>query len=184
MTQHSDPLRSQIALISGGTYSLDLSGVDQTQILYNGKFSYLLDHNYPESGGWCHLLLLRSKSPHSRQLLAIVAQTPDSLLSIDNHMRNIATFIANFFSTFHVPCLRVDEDEDNLEAYRLTPENTVFIEYLPAHCFDHRDSDAFSVIRLSWEKVYRDELNWSYKADRADWKRTDKATVNDLIARL
>jgi hypothetical protein len=43
MKQHPDSLKHLVSVISGGSYSLSLTSVDPTQILYNGKFSYLLN---------------------------------------------------------------------------------------------------------------------------------------------
>src|SRR5260370_20425219 len=132
MTRDPDPLRDFISVISGGNYSLSLSTIDQKQILYNGKFSYLTTYKNPTYGGWCHLLLLRSKNKYSRQRLAIITQTPDCFISIVNEIEHIATFVLNFFNRFHPPLLREEEEDD---ATHLAPENTIFVEYLPAGCF-------------------------------------------------
>lgn len=195
MPQSPDSLRHLVSVISGGSYSLSLTNIDPTQILYNGKFSYLLNYENPFDGGWCHLLLLRSKNPHSRQLLAIITQTPDCGLSIVNTIEHIATFIMNFFHQFHAPYLREKEDEDDIEAYKMIPESTIFVEYLPTHCFgqnDGHDQDTFAVMRFSWEKVPLGQGNWYYKAKAPEtsgwgtdmWRHTRIDTVNDLIERL
>lgn len=75
MARDPDTLRHLVSVISGDTYSLSLATVDPAQILYNGKFSYLRNYQRPHTAGWCHLLLLRSKSKYSKQLLAIITQT-------------------------------------------------------------------------------------------------------------
>jgi hypothetical protein len=189
MTHNSDSLRHLVSVISGGTYSLSLAAIDPTQILYNGMFSYLLNYANPHSGGWCHLLLLRSKNKYSRQLLAIITQTPDSALSIVNTIENIATFTLNFFSQFHAPHLRENEDEDDIDAYMMTPDNTIFVEFLPAGCFgpeSGHDTDTFAVMSFSWEKKPLGQLSSYYKAESSQnmWRHVGIDTINDLIVRL
>lgn len=189
MTRNSDSLRHLVSVISGGTYSLTLSTVDLTQILYNGKFSYLRNYKNPHSGGWCHLLLLRSKNQHSRQLLAIITQTPDCGLSIVNTIEHIATFLLNFFHRFSPPHLREDEDEDEIDAYTMTPDKIIFVQYLPAGCFGpespHKD-DTFAVMNFSWEELPLGEWETYYQAKSSEqmWRHTRIDAINDLIARL
>jgi len=123
MLRDLDALRRKIEIISGGTYALTLTTVDPTQVLYNGKFSYLRHYGMPSAGAWCHLLLLRSKQRSSKQLLAIITQTPDCAISIVNWSEQIATFTMNFFREFHHVLRR--EDEDPNEPTTMTPENTI-----------------------------------------------------------
>lgn len=189
MTHDSDSLRRLVSVISGGTYSLTLSSVDLSQILYNGKFSYLVHYGNPRSGAWCHLLLLRSKSEHSRQLLAIITQTPDCSVSIVNTIEHVATFIVNFFSRFFPPHLRENEDEDQIGSYEMTPDNTIFVEYLPTGCFgphSSRDADTFAVMNFFWEKKQLSQHNSYYEATSSQgmWRHTSADAINDLIARL
>ena len=188
MTHEPDSLRQLVSVISGGTYSLSLATIDPTQILYNGKFSYLSSYQRPQSGGWCHLLLLRSKNTFSKQLLAIVTQTPDCGKSIVNTIEDIATFTVNFFSHRYPPVPREDEDED----IEMTPNNTIFVEYLPAGCFGPNSghkNDTFAVMNFSWEEVSLDQLNSYYKAEplsypESMWRHTRLDAINDLIVRL
>ncbi len=90
-------------------------------ILDNGKFSCLM-HYRPASGGWCHLLLLRSL--HSSQKVAIVTQVPDCVVSIVNTIEDLAGFVINFFhrdmATGVVDSLLGKADETQ-SLYRTTP---------------------------------------------------------------
>jgi hypothetical protein len=187
MTHEPDSLRHLVSVISGGTYSLSLATVDPTQILYNGKFSYLTSYQNPKSGAWCHLLLLRSKNRFSKQLLAILTQTPDCSVSIVNTIEDIATFTLNFFNRFHPSLLRKNEDED--EIHEMTPDNTIFVEYLPAGCFGpdsgHKD-DTFAVMNFSWEEVPFGQQSSYQEAKSSDamWRHARIDAINDLIARL
>jgi len=132
MLRDLDALRRKIEIISGGTYALTLTTVDPTQVLYNGMFSYLLRYGEQSQGAWCHLLLLRSKQRSSKQLLAILTQTPDCGISLLNWSQHAVTFTMNFFGDIYRVRRREDEDPDELT---MTPENTMFVEYLPAGCF-------------------------------------------------
>lgn len=189
MTRDPDSLRHLVSVISGGTYSLTLSTIDLTQVLYNGKFSYLSSYENPHSGGWCHLLLLRSKNKYSRQLLAIITQTPDCGTSIVNTIEHIATFLVNFFHQFSPPHLRDDEDEDEIDAYTMTPDKTIFVEYLPSGCFGpesgHKE-DRFAVMNFAWEELALGNWNTYYQAKSSQnmWNHTRIEAINDLIARL
>ena len=85
--------------IYGGKYELSLSHLDEEQIIYNGLFTCALPHGHH---GWCHLLLLRSKDRDTHneeqvQKMAIVTQTPGSLLAIQRQIEHIATLIMDFF---------------------------------------------------------------------------------------
>jgi hypothetical protein len=124
----------------------------------------------------------------------LFTQVPDASYSIVNTIEDIATFIVNFFSQFYAPNLRKNEDEDDIEAYTMTPENTIFVEYLPTHCFrpdDGHDRDTFAIMRFSWEIVLLDQNqdSWYYKANAPRtsvfgsdmWKHTNLHAVNDLI---
>jgi hypothetical protein len=185
MRYDEDPLRQLVSVISGGSYSLSLTTIDQKQIIYNGKFSYLNKYTRPHSGGWCHLLLLRSKNRYSKQFLAIITQTPDCDISIVNTIENIATFTLNFFNRFHPSLLHPYDDDDDI---CMVPENTIFIEYLPARCFRTHKDDTIAVMNLSWEEIQTDHLNSYYQATGLTsgkmWNHTNIAAINDLIARL
>jgi len=83
----------------GGKYELSLSHIDEEQIIYNGLFTCVFPHH---QNGWCHLLLLRSKerdtdNEEQVQKMAIVTQTPGSLLAIQRQIEHIATLIMDFF---------------------------------------------------------------------------------------
>jgi hypothetical protein len=67
-------------------WTIPLEHLEESQILYNGNFSYLR-HYQPASGGWCHLLLLRSL--RSSQKVAIVTQVPDCPVSIVNTIEDL-----------------------------------------------------------------------------------------------
>lgn len=190
MTQNPDSLRHLVSVISGGTYSLSLATVDPTQVLYNGKFSYLRDYGSPRSGGWCHLLLLRSKSRFSKQLVAILTQTPDCPVSIVNTIENIATFTVNFFSNLHPMPPRGDEDEAG--DIHMSPDNTIFVEYLPTGCFGTESghkTDTLAVMKFDWEESRFGEWSTYYKASSPAshehmWQHAHREAINDLIARL
>jgi len=191
MVHDLDALRRKIEIISGGNYSLSLTTVDPTQVLYNGKFSYLMSYDSPRSGRWCHLLLLRSKNKHSKQLLAIITQTPDRGDSIVNNMEHIATFVMNFFFNIYPPVLREGEDPDDPPI--MTPENTIFVEYLPAGCWPGggHDEDTFAVMNFDWKEVPFGQSSSYYQAGSSGrafgtdmWKHATLSTINDLIARL
>ena len=192
MTHDPDALRQLVSVISGGTYSLSLATVDPTQIIYNGKFSYLTNYNNPHSGGWCHLLLLKSKNRYSKQKLAILSQTPDCTISIVNTIEDIATFTLNFFNRFHPPLLRLEDDDDDDAYTHMAPENTIFVEYLPAGCFgpqSSHDAETFAVMNFSGEEVPRGQMDSYFQATQPPgrgrmWSHERIAAINDLIVRL
>jgi hypothetical protein len=152
-------------------WTIPLELIADQQILYNGKFSYLR-HYRPASGGWCHLLLLRSQ--HSSQKVAIVTQVPDCVVSIVNTIEDLAGFVINFFHrdmvTGIVDSLRGKADEDSVT----TPDNTTIVEYLPTHCFgkdDSHDSDTIAIMQFDWQVVHPQTAPGSpyYEAKNPQW---------------
>jgi hypothetical protein len=184
MKRDLDPLRHLVSVISGGSYSLSLATIDSTQILYNGKITYTSFQR-----GWCHLLLLRSKNRFSKQLLAIITQTPDCPVSIVNTIEGIATFIVDFFCQIYPPSARGEKDE--YQTIEVTPDNTIFVQYLPAGCFgdDLHPDDTIGVMNFDWKDVQVDQsrsIPTAKDPAPADnmWRSTDIDAINDLIARL
>jgi hypothetical protein len=171
----------------GGKYELSLAPLNADQIIYNGLFSCVFPHR---QNGWCHLLLIRSKDRDTDdeeqvQKMAIVAQTPGSLLPIQRQIEHIATWIMKFFSNsfFNHP-------RDDIS---ITPENTDFIEYIPySALYDITDitdetykqqglmgrSD-ISIVRFQWEGE-----KGNYKASKPGWKDMSISMVNAMIQRL
>lgn len=41
------------------TSPISLAGIEQSQIMYNGQFSYLLQQYHPPVSEWCHVLVLK-----------------------------------------------------------------------------------------------------------------------------
>jgi hypothetical protein len=170
------------SVLSENNYALSLAGVHKEQIIYNGKFSYLRQRYTPSALGWCHLLVLRSKNTYSKQLLAIVTQTPDSDVSIVNAIEEVATFVVNFFSSIYITVLGGDGGGSGM-----TPENTTFIEYLPAGCFGPQsghNADTLDVMEFEWEEVHISEFTSYHRAKNPEWHGTSRDTINDLIERL
>jgi hypothetical protein len=143
----------------GGKYELSLAPLNADQIIYNGLFSCVLPHR---QNGWCHLLLIRSKNRDTDdeeqvQKMAIVTQTPGSLLPIQRQIEHIATWIMKFFSNsfFNHP-------RDDIS---ITPDNTEFVEYIPySALYDITDitdetykqqglvgRSHISIVRFQWE---------------------------------
>lgn len=188
MKRDPDSLKHLVSVISGGSYSLSLVTIEPTQILYNGKITYRGSFHNPGYAGWCHLLLLRSKNRFSKQLIAIITQTPDCPVSIINTIEDIATFIVHFFRRIYPPVPREGEDKD--EPIEVMPENTIFVQYLPARCFgdDLHPDDTIAVMNFSWEDVPVDQSRSVPQAtgsgESDQWERTSLDAVNDLIARL
>jgi hypothetical protein len=176
-------------------WSLPLEHIEDHQILYNGKFSYLT-HYRPSSGGWCHLLLLRSRNRSSDQKIAIVTQVPDCVVSIVNTIEHIAGFVISFFNRDMTTNVadglmgKVDETAPT------TPDNTTFIEYLPAYCFGENsghDSDTVAVMTFDWELVQPHTAPGTfaspyYRASKPEWNQTvnqpPRKVVTSLIRNL
>ncbi len=177
--------------IYGGKYELSLSHIDEEQIIYHGLFTCAFPHGHH---GWCHLLLLRSKdrdtiNEEHIQKMAIVTQTPGSLLAIQRQIEHIATLIMDFFkySLYNHP-------QDDIT---ITPENTTFIEYLPYSALytttditesptsERGRGSEISIVRFQWEEdknTYRVERN--YKASNPSWKDTSVSAVNVMLQTL
>ena len=177
-------------------YALNLSTLAPQQIAYNGKFTFIaLRGGYPPPAGWCHLLLLRGAS----RWLAVITQPADCGFSIVNTIEHIASFLLYFFN---IPLLldtsmAQDEDEDEENKWQhlaLTPQNTTFVQYLPAGCFGkeslHRRHE-YSVMRFSWQE--RQFEGWRYfqagkpldaQWDMAMWKDATREGIEDLIQNL
>jgi hypothetical protein len=174
--------------IYGGDYELSLSPLEDGQILYNGLLSYMSPSGRHRNG-WCHLLLIRSKNRDAENeeqvpKMAIVTQTPGSLLAIQREIEYIATFLMDFFrfSLFNHP-------HDDVT---VTPENTSFIEYIP-YCTLHDTTDItnetqkndpvfgtnISIVRFQWEGE-----QGNYKASNPSWQDMSVSAVNALIQHL
>lgn len=175
--------------IYGGKYELSLASLNEEQILYNGLFTCALSHAHY---GSCHLLLLRSKHRDTEdeehvQKLAIVAQTPTSLLAIQRAIEEIATLIMDVFK---YPMYNHPHDD-----VTITPENTRFIEYLPYSALNDiaditeppksgRGSE-ISIVRFQWESEPDTARPFrNYKASNPGWKDTSIAAVNLMIQSL
>lgn len=135
-------------------WTIPLEHLTDQHILYNGKFSYLR-HYRPASGGWCHLLLLRSQQ--SSQKVALVTQVPDCVVSIVNTIEDLAGFVINFFHrdmvTGVVDGLLGKADENSVT----TPGNTTIVEYLPVHCFgpdDSHNTETIAIMQFDWQVVH------------------------------
>jgi len=158
------------SVLSENNYTLSLAGVDPSQVVYNGKFSYLRDYVTRAGGVWCHLLVLRSKNKHSKQMIAIITQVQESA-PIINFIARIATFVVNFFEA----------------SFSMTPENTIFVAYLPENCFgptSGHEKETFAVIEFEWSKKTDASGIPYHLAARPDRHGTTRETINDLIERL
>ena len=126
-----------------------------------------------------------SKQRSSKQGLPILTQTPDCGTSLLNWNQHAVTFTMNFFGDIYRFRRREDEDPDELA---MRPENTMFVEYLPAGCFGPKmdqEKDIIGILDFRWEKVQGGVGGSYYQAKLPDKGHgIDLATINNLIARL
>jgi hypothetical protein len=96
----------------------------------------------------------------------------------------------NFFNGFPPPFLSDDENENGDEDdISMTPDNTVFVEYLPAGCFGSHgmhNEDTIAVMNFVWEEKSSGQFNSYYQAKQPEnmWRHTSIDAINDLIARI
>ena len=176
------------------TYALNLSTLTPQQIVYNGKCTYVtLNGGFSQHSGWCHLLLLRGES----QWLAVITQTPDCQISIVNTIEHIASFVLFFFNIplmLYVHSPLDEEGEEVWEKLDFTPENTTFVQYLPAGCFSlpaSHPQHEYAVMRFSWEEQQIAGRRYFQAGKPADepyvmgmWQHVKKEDIDDLIQNL
>jgi hypothetical protein len=168
--------------LSENNYALSLANIDQRQIIYNGTFSFLREY-VPHNGGWCHLLVLKSKNTFSEQMIVIMTQITSSPLPLSSCIQDVATFVMNFFKKNYA----TSSDHGSNEKLWMTPENTTFVEYHPAGSFRPRmpcNTDALAVMEFEWEEVSPMQ-NISYlRAKNPKWHGVSRKTIKKMIEEL
>lgn len=156
---------------------ISLEGIEQNQIIYHGQFSYLLQEYHPPVAEWCHLLVLKSKSPFSEHLLVVLTQQPGGSSSISRVIAGIAGYVMTFFKHRSLP------DEAIMR-----PETTTFIEHLTVGCFGPGrgpTTETFAALEFDWEtKGAPDGGPLSSQAHDPRWHLLTREVVQNLIERL